>query len=83
MQRKIIKKPQLEEGNQMAIYNRGRGFELGTTESKSSKWPGQDSNRGPPNCEPDALTTPPRCLPHIQAISVDTLMNLFGYFAFA
>ena len=83
MQHKMIDKPQLAGGNQMAIYNRGRGFELGTTESKSSKWPEQDSNPGPPKYEPDALTTRPRCLPHIQTISPDTLMNLFGYFAFA
>ena len=76
MQHKMINKPQLAGGNEMAIYNRGRGFELGTTESKSSKWPKQDSNPGPPNCESDALTTRPR-------ISLDTLMNLFGYFAFA
>ena len=26
-------------GNQLAIYKRGRGFKLGTTENKSSKWP--------------------------------------------
>ena len=28
----------------------------------SSKWPEQDSNPGPPDCESDALTTRPRCL---------------------
>ena len=43
----------------MAIYKRGREFELGTTEHKSSKWPERDSNPGPPDCESDALTTPP------------------------
>ena len=47
----------------MAIYKRSRGFELGTTEHKSSKWPERDSNPGPPDCESDALTTRPRCLP--------------------
>ena len=47
----------------MAIYKRGRGFELGTTENKSSKWPERDSNPGPPDCKSDALTTRPRCLP--------------------
>ena len=46
----------------MAIYKRGREFELGTTEHKSSKWPEWDSNPGPPDCESDALTTQPRCL---------------------
>ena len=33
----------------MAIYKRVRGAELGMTENKSSKWPGLDSNTGPPN----------------------------------
>ena len=28
----------------MAIYNSGQGFELGTTENKSSKWPEWGSN---------------------------------------
>ena len=28
----------------MAIYKRGQGFELGTTENKSSEWPESDSN---------------------------------------
>ena len=47
----------------MAIYKRGREFELGTTEHKSSKWPERDSNPGPPDCESNVLTTRPRCLP--------------------
>ena len=47
----------------MAIYKRGRGFELGTTENKSSKSPERDSNRGPPDCESEALTARLRCLP--------------------
>ena len=29
-------KPQLAEGNRLTIYKRGREFELGTTEHKSS-----------------------------------------------
>ena len=32
-------KTQLAGGNQLAIYKHGRGFELGTIENKSSKWP--------------------------------------------
>ena len=48
----------------MAIYKRGREFELGTTEYKSSKRPERDSNLGPPDGESDALTTRPRCLPN-------------------
>ena len=50
----------------MAIYKRGREFKLGTTEHKSSKWPERDSNPGPPDCESDALTTRPRCLPQVE-----------------
>ena len=44
----------------MANYKRGRGFDLVTTENKSSKWPGRDSNPRPPDCESDALTIRPR-----------------------
>ena len=47
----------------MAIYKRGRGFELETAENKSRKWPERDSNSGPPDCVSDALTTRPRCHP--------------------
>ena len=46
----------------MAIYKGDRGFELGTTENKSSKSPERDWSPGPPDCENDALTTRPRCL---------------------
>ena len=38
----------------MAKYKRGQGFQLGTTENKSSKWREWDSNPGPPDCESDA-----------------------------
>ena len=45
----------------MAVYKHGRGFELGTTENKSSKWPEWDSNPLAPDCESNALTTLPFC----------------------
>ena len=35
----------------MAIYQRCRGFELGTTVNKSSEQSGWDLNLGPPNCQ--------------------------------
>jgi len=54
----------------LAIYKRDRGFELGTTENKSSKWPERDSNPGPPDFESDALTTRLRCLPNVYAFSI-------------
>ena len=44
------------------IYKRGRGFELGTTENKTSKWRERDSSPGLPDCKSNALTTRPRCL---------------------
>ena len=47
----------------MTIYKRGRECELRMTEHKSNKSPERDSNPGPPDCESDALTTRPRCLP--------------------
>ena len=46
----------------MAIYKHGQGFELGTTENKSGKWPEQDLNPGLPDCKSDTLTTRPCCL---------------------
>ena len=44
-----VKNPNWSEANQLAIYRNGRGFELGTTVNKSSKWPGRDLNSGLPN----------------------------------
>ena len=52
----------MARGNQLAFYKRRGGFELRTTDKKSSKWPQRDSKPGPPDCESDALTTRPRCL---------------------
>ena len=54
----------------MAIYKRGLGFELGTTENKSSKWPERDSNPGPPDCESDALTNRLRRLLKLKLFTV-------------
>ena len=48
--------------NRLAVYKHGRGFKLGTTKNKSSKWPEWDSNLGPLNCKSDALITRPHCL---------------------
>ena len=60
----------------MAIYKRDQGFELGTTENKSSKLSQRDSNPGPPDCESDMLTTRPTCLPNNSRI---VLISLFYY----
>ena len=54
----------------MAIYKRGRGFQLGTTEKKSSKWPEQDVNPRPLDCERDALTTQPHCFLILLSLSL-------------
>ena len=45
----------------MVIDKHGQGFELGTTENKSSKWPEQDLNPGPPDCKSNMLTTQTCC----------------------
>ena len=71
----MSKKPQLTGGNHLAIYRRGRRFELGTTENKSREWPEQDSNPGPPDGEPDAPTTRPRCLVKRSRRCVPTVEN--------
>ena len=57
-----VKNPNWPKASLLAIYKRGRGFELGTTENKSSKRSGWDLNSGPPNCKSSALTTRPRRL---------------------
>ena len=57
-----VKNPIWAEANQLAIYKYGRGFELGTTENKSSKRSGRDLNSGPPNYKSSALTARPRCV---------------------
>ena len=54
--------PNWPEVNQLAIYKRDRGFELGTTDNKSSQRSERDLNSGPPNCNSSALTSRLRCL---------------------
>ena len=44
MQHNRIKNPNWQKVTSGPFYKRGRGFELGTTENKSSKWPERDSN---------------------------------------
>ena len=44
------------------MYKESQGFELGTTENKSSKRPEWDLNPGLPDCESDRLSTRPCCL---------------------
>ena len=53
IQRNRIKNPNLAGGNQLAIYKSGQGFQLGTTENRSSKWPQQDSNLELLDCKSD------------------------------
>ena len=50
----------------MVIYERSRGFELGTTANKSSKW--RERASGTPDCESNELVTRPRyrlCLQYV------------------
>ena len=52
-------------GNQLAIYKHDRGFELGKTKNKSSKWPERDPTLGSLDCESNALITQPCCPPQL------------------
>ena len=36
MKHNMVKNPNWKEANQLAIYKRGQGFELGTSKNKSS-----------------------------------------------
>ena len=60
------KNPNWPETNQLSIYKHGRGFELGTTENKSTQRcqrSGRDLKSGPPNYKSSrALTAQPCCL---------------------
>ena len=44
-----VKNPNWQETASWLRFKHGRGFELGRTENKSSKWPEWDSNLGPLN----------------------------------
>ena len=59
---KRAKSPNWPEANQLVIYKCGRGFELGTTENKSSQRSERDLNSGPPIRKSSALTTRSRYL---------------------
>ena len=48
-------------GQEAAHYKHGRGFELGTTENKFSKWPDRESNPRSPDWESDTLNNRLRC----------------------
>ena len=58
----IVKNPNWLEANELAIYKRGRGFELRATVKQIQVVSGRDSSPGGPDCESDALTTRPRRL---------------------
>ena len=62
IQHNRMKNPQLAGGNQLDIYKRGQGFELGNDREQIQMWSERDSNQGPPHCAPDALTTRPDSL---------------------
>ena len=71
-----VKNPNWPEANQLAINKRGRGFELGTTMNKSSKWSGRDLNSGPSNCKSGAQIKP---LGHAASYCDFDCNNLFIY----
>ena len=66
-----VKNPNWPEANQLAIYKRGRGFELVTTVNEYSKRSWGDLNSGPPTGKSSALTTRLRFL--LESIEVDSV----------
>ena len=58
----FVKNPNWSETNQLAIYKRGREFELGATEKQIQVVVRAGVEPGPPDCESDTLTTRARCL---------------------
>ena len=74
-----VKNPNWPEANQLAIYKRGRGFELGTTVNKSSWRSGRDLNDGPLNYKSSALIAQllARCLHRASEFKV--VIN-FGFY---
>ena len=60
-----VKNPNWPGANQLAIYESGRGFELGATEKQIQvvvRAGLEPAIAGPLDCESDTLTTRPRCL---------------------
>ena len=53
----MVKDPNWQEEDQLAIYNHDRGVELGTTENKSRMWSEWDMNPGRPDFKFGALIT--------------------------
>ena len=58
----IVKNPNWPEAKQLAIYKRGRGFELEATMKQTQVVIRAGIEPGPLDCESDTLTTRPRCL---------------------
>ena len=60
----MVKNPNWQEADQLAIYKRVRGVELWAPRNNSSWRPERDLNPGPPDFKsgPGALATRPCCL---------------------
>ena len=56
-------KKKLGGGNQLAIYKRGLGFELGTTKNNPASGQSGTQTSGLPGWESDVTTTWPCCFP--------------------
>ena len=66
----MVKNPNWQEAHQLAIYKRGRLFELWTTKKNSGKRSGRDLIAGPSDYKSSALNTRPRCLELILSLLV-------------
>ena len=60
IQHNMVMNPSWQEADQLAIYKRGRGVELGATEKQLQI----AVTAGPPDSKSGALTTRPHCLPN-------------------
>ena len=67
----------------MAINKRGLGFDLKTTKNKSSKWPEQGLNQGPPDCKSNTLTTQSCCLLKVFFLEHETQANAIYFLEFS
>ena len=58
----MIKNPNWEEATSWLFTSVAKDLNSGRPRTNPTKWPEQNSNPGPPDCQSDVLTTWPSCL---------------------
>lgn len=58
----MIKNPNWEEATSWLFTSVAKDLNSGRPRTNPAKWPEQNSNPGPPDCQLDVLTTWPSCL---------------------